>query len=67
MEQKPWVKAIGLFGVIVTDVVGFTGAGFAVGYFCWKKWGFPEWFPVIPAMLGFSAAMVRLYRLSQKM
>jgi F0F1-type ATP synthase assembly protein I len=66
MAKEPWVKAVGLFGVIVTDIIGYTGAGFAIGYFAWKKAGFPEWFPLIPTMLGFGLAMYKLYRLSQK-
>jgi len=55
-----------MFSVIVTDLVGYTGAGIAVGYFAWKKWGAPWWVLLLCSVAGLVLAMYRVYQVSQK-
>lgn len=64
-SRPAWVKDLSLFGVIVTDVLGYSGAGLALGYFAWKKLGFPGWTAGITAMIGLGLAFWKIYRLSQ--
>jgi len=65
-QNRAWVRLLGLFSVILVDLIGYPGAGFAMGYLLWKKVGFPWWFMVITGMTGLSLAMYRLYRMSNK-
>jgi F0F1-type ATP synthase assembly protein I len=70
MEEKnpkrTWVRTLGLFGVIVSDLLGFTGAGVALGYLAWSKFGFPWWILLVTSLLGLAMAMYRLYKMSQR-
>ncbi len=60
-EQGPshWVKSLGLFSIIVTDI----GAGIAVGYFAWAKFGAPWWVLLLSSFAGLGLAMYRSYLL----
>ncbi|MBC7693013.1 MAG: hypothetical protein H7222_14720 [Methylotenera sp.] len=60
------MKTLGLFGVIVADFVGYSGAGVAVGYFLWKKLDFPWWILLVTSIGGLYLASYQLYRLSEK-
>jgi hypothetical protein len=64
-DDNPWRK-LGLFGVIVADLVGCTGAGFALGYWGNLHWGFPGWIVPVCTLVGLCLAMVHLYFLSKK-
>ncbi len=63
-QNRTWVKNLGLFGAILGDLIGFTGAGVGIGYWAWKKWGAPWWVPLLSSMAGLTVAMWRLYRMS---
>ncbi len=66
-DRRPdWVRQLGMFGVIVTDVVGYTSAGIAVGYLAWNKLGAPWWMIVITSMAGLGLAMYQVYRLTRR-
>lgn len=65
-QNREWVRTLGIFSVIVTDLVGYTGAGVAVGYFAWKKWGAPWWVVLLSSLAGLALAMYRVYQVSQK-
>lgn len=64
--QKPWARSLGLFGVIVTDLVGYTTAGAGLGYLAHIHLGVPKGWMIITTLLGFSAALWQLYRLVAK-
>lgn len=64
--NREWVRTLGIFSVIVTDLVGYTGAGVALGYFAWKKWGAPWWVVLGASLAGLALAMYRVYQVSQK-
>lgn len=65
-DRRRLIRNIGLLSVIVTDLLGYTGAGLGLGYLAWKKWGVPWWIVPLTTMLGLSLAMYRLYQISQK-
>jgi F0F1-type ATP synthase assembly protein I len=64
--QRRWMKGLGLFSIIVADVVGYSGAGVAVGYLAMTKLGAPWWVLVLTTLAGLSLGMYRLYQLSQR-
>ena len=70
MNQGDWnqriLKQIGLFSIIVADLLGYSGAGVAIGYLAWKKWGSPWWVLPLTGMIGLALAFYQLYRVSKK-
>ena len=65
-NEEPPLKKLGLFAVIISDLVGYTGAGIAFGYFAWTKWGAPWWVLLLSSLLGLGTAFYKLYQLSQR-
>jgi F0F1-type ATP synthase assembly protein I len=66
-EQRAlWVKYMGLFSVIVGDMIGCVGAGVGLGYLAMKLLHAPGWVLLPTTIAGFVVAMVRLYRIVQK-
>ena len=64
--QRKQLKELGLFTLIITDFIGFTGLGGVIGYFLWNRWPSFWWGSVLLTLLGLSFAVYRLYRLTQK-
>ncbi len=69
MNDKPeqLFRQIGLFVVIIGDLVGFTGLGVFLGYVAWKKWGAPGWVLLITTTTGLVLACFRMYRIARKL
>ena len=65
-EKKNWAKSLGLLSVITVDLLGYTGAGIGIGYWLWKKAGFPWWVLLLFTMAGLTLAFYRLYEVSKK-
>ena len=66
-SQRPeWVRDLGLFMIIVTEVMAATGIGLGAGYYLWKKSGFPSWTAALCSLLGLALAMFRVYRFTQR-
>jgi hypothetical protein len=63
--ESPYRK-LGLFGVILGDLVGYSGAGIGLGYFAWSRWGAPWWVLLVSGLLGMTWAFYKIYRLGQK-
>ena len=63
-DKNPW-KSLGLFAVIVFDIVGYTLGGIGVGYGL-EKLGLPSWGMAVTGALGFSLAMYQVYLISKK-
>ena len=67
MKEEPnQLKKLGLFAVIVSDLIGYTGAGVGLGYLAWSKWNAPFWVMIVTSMAGLSLAFYRIYQISQK-
>lgn len=65
-SDSSWLKKLGLFGVIVADLLGLTGAGIGLGYLVWNKLGFPWWSLLVTSGAGLALAMYRLFKLTEK-
>jgi F0F1-type ATP synthase assembly protein I len=63
--DNSWVKGLGLYLVALTDLVGFTGAGLALGYFLYAKAGAPAWVMIPLALAGLALASWSIYRAVQ--
>ena len=66
-QKAQWVKSLGLLSVILVDLVGYTGAGVAIGYLAWKKAGAPWWVLLLTSSAGLGLAMYQMYRMSIKL
>jgi F0F1-type ATP synthase assembly protein I len=60
------LKKLGLFTIIVSDLMGYTGAGIGIGYLAWTKWGAPWWVLLMTSLAGLGLAFYRLYKISEK-
>jgi hypothetical protein len=65
-DRNPILRDFALFGLIVGDLLGYTGAGLAIGWWLWKKQGAPWWVLLLLAGAGLSLAMYRIYKRSSK-
>ena len=64
--NRDWGRNLGMFSVIISDLVGYTGIGVGIGYLAWKKWNAPWWVLLLSSLTGLALAMVRVYQVSQK-
>jgi len=65
-SQQRWLKSMGLFSQIVSNLVGTIGLGLGMGYFAWKKWNAPKWVPLLTSLIAFVVAIYRLIKLTEK-
>ena len=65
-DRNPILRDFALFGLIVSDLLGYTGAGLAIGWWLWKKQGAPWVVLPILAIAGLGLAMFRIYKRSPK-
>jgi len=63
-SQSNW-RDLGLFSVIIGEIIGYAGVGAGLGYLAVKKWGFPGWTIALTTMAGLTLAMVQIYRLTR--
>lgn len=65
-ENDGIFRKLGLFGIILGDLIGFTGAGIALGYLAWTKWGAPGWVVGVTGGVGMAIGFYRIYCLSKR-
>lgn len=65
-NQARNLRKLGLFAIVIGDLLAYTGAGVAVGYLAWVKWNAPWWILLITTPAGLCLAFYQLYRVSQK-
>lgn len=65
-ERDKMLRTLGLFGVIVTDLVAYTGAGVGLGYWLWHKWNLGWAMVPVFSLAGLSLAFYKIYLLSKK-
>lgn len=65
-SSREWVKTLGLFGVIVSELVAFTGAGLFLGYWAWDQHGFPWWILVVSSLCGLVFAFIRIKKVVER-
>jgi hypothetical protein len=64
--KDPILRDFALFGLIVGELLGYTGAGIGLGWWLWKKQGFPVWVLLLTSVAGLILAMMQVARLSRK-
>lgn len=64
-NRKTW-RQLGLFSMIVTDLVTYSGAGIGLGYLAWRKLGAPWWVLLLMSVAGLGVAFYKIYLVSQK-
>jgi len=65
-QQGTWVRAMAMFSYVVTDLVGSTGAGLALG---WALVNYAQMDSIIylpTALVGFALGMVRVFLRSKQ-
>jgi hypothetical protein len=65
MEKEDY-RALGLFSIILLDLVGYSGGGFFLGYYASRHWGWPVWLAGVTAFLGLAVAFYQIYRIFRK-
>lgn len=65
-EKAKWAQSLGLFSLIVSELVGFTLGGLALGYGAHSYFGWPVWLAAITGLVGFSLGLYQVVRLSKK-
>ena len=58
------IRKFGLLGIIVGELLIFSGAGVGIGYFLWAKCGTPWWVLLVCSSLGLGFAFYQLYLIS---
>ncbi len=65
-SDRAWVRQLGLFGWIVSELVASVCLGAGLGYLLRRYLGLGGWVLVIGTLLGFGLAMFRIYRVTRK-
>lgn len=65
-EKQKQLRQIGLLTVIISELIGYTGAGIGIGYLAWSKWSAPWWVLLLSSLLGLGLAFYRMYLVSQR-
>lgn len=65
-KDRQQLRKLGLLSVIVVDLLGYTGAGIALGWVAYAKWGAPWWCLLLGSSAGLTVSMVRLYQYTKK-
>lgn len=65
-DRAVWIRNLGLFSLIVSDLLISTLVGVGLGYWAWKKLGAPWWILLLASLAGLSVAFYRLYLFSKR-
>lgn len=61
-EDRNWVKTLGLFSLIITDLIATTALGVGGGYLLTQYLGAPQWVLMLTSLIGLILAFYRLIR-----
>lgn len=61
------LRQLGIFGIVLSSFLGSSGAGVAIGWYLWKKAGFPWWVILITSGLGLYSACVQVIQYQKKL
>ena len=61
------LKKLGLFAVIVADLLGYTAAGAGLGWLAWQKAGFHWIFLLLGGLAGMGLAFYKIYKLGRNL
>ncbi len=65
-DDRAWVRQLGLFGQIVSELVVSIGVGGGLGYLARRTWSLGTWAVVLGILAGFLLAIFRIYALTRK-
>ncbi len=64
--DRAWVRQLGLFGAIVSELLAVTLAGGGLGYLARKSLGIGSWIYLVTIPVFFVLGMIRIYRMTRK-
>ena len=64
-NRQKMLRDLGLLSVIIADLLGYTGAGLAIGWYAWKNWGAPMWLMAVLSLIGLILAMVKIFKITK--
>lgn len=64
-EPSPW-KSLGLFGIIIADLVVYPGLGYGFGRWMERVFALGQWSSVLGLLAGFALAFLQIYRISKR-
>ncbi len=64
--DRAWVRQLGLFGAIVSELLAVTLAGAGLGYLARKALGLGSWIYLMTIPAFFVLGMFRIYRMTRK-
>ncbi len=65
-KDSEWIRDLAIFGMVVAEVIAWTGAGLGLGYLMRIKLGAGEIPLVLTTVTGFAIAVVRISRFGRK-
>lgn len=65
-KEPSELRKLGLFGLIVSDLIGFTGAGWWISHYVRQKKALPESIEAIGIGLGFGLALWQIWNRVKK-
>ena len=61
-----WAKNLGLFSIIIGEIIGYTGAGVGIGYAAHHFAGGPVWLMAPGGVIGLALAFWQINRISRR-
>lgn len=62
-----WLRALGVFGLIIADLVGFSCAGVGLGWTLYRYLGLPRLGIPVLGLLGLVLAFVQIQRVAKRL
>ena len=64
--DREWVRTLGLFTIIIGELIGYTGSGILVGYGFVRFAGAPRWTIAVTGALALVLAFHQIYRMAKR-
>lgn len=65
-ERQSMARALGLYGLILTEFFGLSASGVGLGYWGYTHWGWPIFIAAISGVCGLGFAFYRLMQVLKK-
>lgn len=64
-DPSPW-KSLGLFGIIVADLIVYPGVCYWLAQMVEEYFGLGQWARFLGLLVGFALAFLQIYRISKR-